>query len=496
MNREETIKFYEECRALGEKEGREKWNAWANKMLEERKRLEESGEWEGEVKKEWEKKASVDFGGHSFKEGVDFTSFIFPSNSMFNNASFSSLVYFSGAEFYDRADFRGVTFDSVIFGHVTFHNHADFSYSRFKKSANFGWTKFLRQALFIEVVFYKDAGFPIVQFFWPCHFQRAEFRGSAFFRARFYEGADFRDAKFLEKANFRWSQFSVNYTKKDKEKKFRQPEQAVFFDNAFFEKHADFKNVVFNFEAKFYAINSKAGFALSEAEFSVAPDFTEASFLEATELDRIIIHDNVRHVIPSSIELRNKLNDEGEIEDNLTARYRALKRMAIQAHDHKKEQDFFAAELKSMRGTEHNPPFKSGWVWYLMGYAYQGICDFGRSPLRVIEWMYIQCFVFTQLYGLSAKNPLQCMSGDGNIVYSALSLSVGNTIFPFGNHSDKSNEYLACLYDAIPQYGKKGGRFVPDISDWYAVISAFQTLFAVLLILLLLLSVRAHFRVK
>ncbi|GAA6211177.1 hypothetical protein NBRC116602_09170 [Hyphomicrobiales bacterium 4NK60-0047b] len=90
MNREETLALYE----LAQKEGVESWNTWANEMLEEKKRLEQAGEWEAtknlldgldpanEVTKIWLKKAEANFSSkgapHTFEQDANFSNFIFP----------------------------------------------------------------------------------------------------------------------------------------------------------------------------------------------------------------------------------------------------------------------------------------------------------------------------------------------------------------------------------------------------------------------------------
>ncbi len=411
MDREETVKFYEEClkkERLGNQKSHMHWNKWANDMLTERKQLEESGGWEAK-REDWEKRARADFSGYKFKRHLNFSKFVFPGIAFFHEVTFSGMALFSGATFSGTA----------FFDNATFSGGAEFSGATFSDTA---W---------------------------------------------FYEATFSGGAKFC---------------------------------NVVFEGNALFSNTLFE-DADFFCINSKAGFELSGAEFAVAPSFIQAHFLEAPGLDGVVIPEDV----PCSPSLRGAKGDEAiqseadsgllrSARNDITARYRALKRMAIQAHDHERERNFFAAELKSMRGTEHQPPFGKNWGWWVAGHIYESLSDFGRSPRRVLEWMFGQWFVFTQLFGLAAKDPVSCALGDGNVVYPALSLSAGNTLFPFMSHSDKAKEYLFCLFDG--QHEGEHGRWVPAMTDWYAFLSTTQSLFSLLLIFLLLLSIRAHFRVK
>lgn len=43
------------------------------------------------------------------------------------------------------------------------------------------------------------------------------------------------------------------------------------------------------------------------------------------------------------------------INTDAAARWRALKRIAVQAHDHERELDFLAEEIKSLRGVRDWP---------------------------------------------------------------------------------------------------------------------------------------------
>ncbi len=82
---------------------------------------------------------------------------------------------------------------------------------------------------------------------------------------------------------------------------------------------------------------------------------------------------------------------------NIPARWRALKRLAIQGHDTERELEFHARELRSQRFTEDWPlplAFWRGRAWaglfrFWFGYFYQWFSDFGRSLARplIASWV-------------------------------------------------------------------------------------------------------------
>ena len=76
------------------------------------------------------------------------------------------------------------------------------------------------------------------------------------------------------------------------------------------------------------------------------------------------------------------------------ARWRALKRLAVQGHDHAQAQHFFAEEVLARRWVTDRP-------WhgrYCFGMLYQILSDFGRSPLRPLAWLVTELFIFTGVY--------------------------------------------------------------------------------------------------
>ncbi|MGO9483794.1 MAG: hypothetical protein ACLPX9_04285, partial [Rhodomicrobium sp.] len=152
---------------------------------------------------------------------------------------------------------------------------------------------------------------------------------------------------------------------------------------------------------------------MAGAVFEVVPDFIQAHFEEAPRLDNL----SVGRKLPRPKELdedeRKALNApqrwyrrrleknqhyrrvaEAIATDsdlrNVPARWRALKRLAIQGHDTERELEFHSRELRSQRFTEDWPApaaFWRGKAWggafrFWSGYFYEWFSDFGRSLAR------------------------------------------------------------------------------------------------------------------
>ena len=89
----------------------------------------------------------------------------------------------------------------------------------------------------------------------------------------------------------------------------------------------------------------------------------------------------------------------------------------------------------------------------------------------------------------------ECLSEEGSRFWAAGEVSLGRALFPFGNVMESTSHLPACLYGIAKEFGYNA-RMFPIVPDWFPVVSLMQSLFLLLLIFLLLLSIRNHFRVK
>lgn len=406
MNKEETLALWAQ--------GKDAWNAWAQRMLDQRAEMEKAhgpGRPTSESMSDWIAKAAADFSAQEFGEDMNFDSFVFPGQANFNKTVFRKEARFGGGTFKQNAEFSQTIFSGDVWFHGrTFNGHARFEACRFG-----GYTSF-------------------------------------------------REAVFLQ---------HVNLT----------------------------------------AAKVEGPFSLEEARFDEVPDFTQAHFAEAPRLDNVRVH-------------------RGKGDADLSARYRALKRLAIDAHDHAREQEYFAGELKALRGhPDRCWPNPLNWfrrdeggrrkrAWpggarYWFGLLYQVFSDFGRSIGLPLIWLAATAFIsawaylglhFARIagdgraYGLSSIEwigcwivsfvaasppPLSCVHGSFGEPWSAARLlSLAKTL-PYAGAvpAEKLTEVFSCLY----------GKSIPSC---VVVIGIVQLLLSLLLLFLFLLAVRNHFRIR
>jgi len=268
----------------------------------------------------------------------------------------------------------------------------------------------------------------------------------------------------------------------------------------------------------FQAARGNSVFSLAGVTFLALPDFSGAKFEEAPRLDNL----NIEPRRFAQIILRNFV-PQFKGDANRSARWRALKRLAVQGHDHVREQDFFKGEITEKRYVEHK-------LWqaeYWFGLVYEVLSDFGRSigrPLFVLAVCVVgfACFYAGEAPKLIAQPfagfelgqeriaalvtgseavPMACEAGPDDPWRAALGLSLRNTE-PFAGvgSSDKLKQNYACLYGIYTDEALKPGRlprsFTPKIPDAVAFVSVVQIALSRALLFLLLLAVRNHFRIK
>ena len=424
MNRKESLELFEQ--------GENAWNTWANDLLAEKNVLKLADIWMGGDKSQWNdetrswhKKAKADFSLHVFESDADFRNFQFPGEVSFQTAEFQRYAKFESAVFIYDANFRTVTFSkSCKFGNSTFTKLADFFEAEFKNHADFS-----------NVMFLNDGDFDSTKFDGGAHFESAEFEGRASFQAatffretsftytKFKNWASYMDAKFWGLTVFHNSEF----------------EGGAMFLQCSFKSGVSFGGSSFKKFAIFRAVSGKGLFSVSNVKFISLPDFTEAHFEEAPLFD--------------DVELKPECFEKSQAHEtklNLPSHWGALKRLAIQAHDHERELQFFKGEIIARRGTEDNWTYARFWF----GWLYQILSDFGRSMGRPLFWLGISLMLFAAIYAcqspadwyqpLIKPSPVQTGSSASRIV--ALGVSVINAFpFPAISSSDLLNQFYACL---------------------------------------------------
>lgn len=509
MNSQESIALF--------KEGREAWNSWVKKILDERASLEADGTWVedgnesscNDATRAWRAAAAADFSKYRFQHLADFSGLNFPGNAEFTEATFTGNAGFSGATFSGNAGFSGATFSSdAEFAGATFSGGAEFTEATFSGGAKFTEATFSRNADFTGATFSYDAWFAKTTFRGLAFFIRASFEGRAYFNdATFKHAARFEKASFAKTAWFDRVTFTISpFFNEATFADYTTFDRAIFlggawFQQAVFEGRATFNDTSFKGATSFSAIDAKSAFSLARATFLAVPDFIQAHFGEAPRLDNCHIRPQRQPLTLTSA--KKSIKDRFTGDPNRAARWRALKRLAIQGHDHAREQAFFKGELKARRCTEDK--LRHGAFW--SGLFYQGFSDFGRSIWLPFIWWCFSVLVFTGLYlaqhpTIGQKGlPLKCVAGPGVPWLAALTLSIQKGLLVSGVvPQSKLNQIYACLYgihtaDAT-QTSQLPGSFSPVIPDCVTVLGFVQYPLSAVLIFLFLLAIRNHFRIK
>ncbi|WP_177191632.1 pentapeptide repeat-containing protein [Nitrosospira sp. Nsp14] len=430
---------------------------------------------------------SVTFGGVS-----DFSQTLFEDATSFLRARFVQAI-FAGAEFKQLSWFIGAVFEyNASFFNTRFHQAVAFQHSKFESGASFTGSQ-IADAEFFDCKFGDRSDFTHIQ----CgliSFERTKFASDvAFHGSSFKKDAKFRDALFSGDASFAKARF----------------EQDVVFNSALFKRLVEFDDVKFggmsNFsqatfdgstsfnkatfcrDVAFVGIRAQSLFALSQVTFHLPPDFRQAHFSEAPSFDES--------------QFCVSVSREPTIE--FPARWRALKRLAIQAHDHERELEFFAQEIKSLRNVEdfqfpiwnnysRGKPLWPGGVRYWMGLLYEQTSDFGRSvlgPLVGLVLLMIACTCFYFSYQFNIEGIQQDRGGSCTQIFAAMFLAVHNGLVVTGlGRSNKLEQSYSCLYGGTPS--------MPNMPDVIVLVGIFQTLLSAVLIFLLLLAIRNKFRIK
>ena len=368
-------------------------------------------------------------------------------------------VTFVNHKFENSADFRDFIFpDAALFYGATFKQEAEFSGAKFYGVASFDKVNFKFSAGFSEVVFKDAARFAEVRF--------EDDDGTG-------PNADFRQATF---EGFAWFWGTI----------FGGGSQ---FWGAVFQSHAEFCCTIHRVAANFLAVQGKSAFMMEGARFYEVPDFTQATFVEAPRLDDIEIN---RGIPPMSL-VAVKVFFKGSLER--AARWRALKRLAVQGQDHALVQQFFAEELLARRWVADKP--WHGRYWF--GLAYQVLSNFGRSLFIPLAWLGVALLIFTGCY-YGLRHDAEALPDGGAVPPTCASV---NTVEPlvaaFGLSLHRSLAGLSSLGERLPDFHVSlyrvcdGSSVVPNAVSFLGVV---QTVTSAGLIFLFLLALRNCFRMR
>jgi hypothetical protein len=392
----------------------------------------------------------------------------FDTSASFTQLLFAGAAQFEGASFSGDAEFRDTTFSAeTTFKEASFAGMAGFRNATFDSTTRFSDATFNATVGFWEAAFNREV-----------RFNRATFRGRAFFR----------DVRFNAAASFTQSRF----------------EGPATFARALFRQKADFEGM-----------DSSAAFTLADASFHQVPSFIGATFKGILRLD------NVR---------TPRYRWLGYTPDkDARARFRELRRRAVEAQDRGRELEFFAQEFRTGRfHSKRFPPWLPK-VWHLgfwLGLAFEGFSNFGRSLWRPLLWWLALAALFAVFFldehedmrkaradlgavrstlgaytvttiGAWAKPPACRVEGrepfaSTDAVTEAIQLSMRNAlVFDIGR-ADSARRTYGCLFGLE----KDGDQHYLRVSARVSSASTLQALASGLLIFLFLLAVRNLLRLK
>ncbi len=316
------------------------------------------------------------------------------------------------------------------------------------------------------------------------------------------------------------------------------------FTQANFKWYTRFQDTRFKRLAVFTAAKSESAFSLAGAVFDDVPEFEQMHFTEAPRLDALTIQPGRFARLRASYNNTKRARILGAVPlwfgewvlENIVGRsaevprWRSLRGLAVAAHDHGKEQEFFRRELKARRFTSE--------PWYqtlLFSFPYQILSDLGNSLLRPVFFLLAALVLFSACYlhlahrdapgyregielvladgvphllwGAEPDRALRCAPYTvhpygrwgqqeevlpGDPVSSALALSARNSlVFAAGVLGEKNREIQACLYGLQTI----GNREEPAIPTRVALLGAVQIVVSLILLFLFGLALRNHFRI-
>ncbi len=125
----------------------------------------------------------------------------------------------------------------------------------------------------------------------------------------------------------------------------------------------------------------------------------------------------------------------------------------------------------------------------------------GRHPVLAEQSSSGFAWALWRLTGAGGEVPLACVAGPGEPWVAAMTLSIHKGLLFLGLVPiDKLNRIHACLYGihptGAPQPSQLPASFSPVIPDGVTALSFLQHPLSAVLIFLILLAIRNHFRIK
>lgn len=393
-------------------------------------------------------------------------------------------IFFDGNVIFHRADFGNgdVNFDNVNFGDKSI----DFSSAQFGNgNVDFGGAQFGKGGVkFQEASFgkgnvnFSGANFGKgIPYFYDVDFGEGEIS----FSETIYKGgqAIFQESQ-LAKGDFFFS------TKNRMETNF-------YFDGMVIDGNFHFGGD-FTGEVTLERLRvAGAASFFNPNKFKKVPSFKYAKFERPPNVSNMEIpkpaleklNDNIRNPIGKTLFWRFKCTKD--IED--VEKYRKLKAMAIAAHDHEKDGEFFSYEMRAKRGWE-----TKDFLGLLFNSFYCAFSDYGQSIVQPAKWMWRSFYICATLYLILILGYIDEFIELFYAPLFALFLSAYNVLPVFGGvlySPFVPEEYEPWLLDQLNLLPKKG-----PIVDLVVFIGTAQSIFGIILLFFFLLGFRNKFRLK
>ncbi len=342
----------------------------------------------------------AEFRGAVFNGNAEFHKAQLEGSARFDEAIFVAEGSFPGANFGGTSSFNRARFSGgARFTESQFSGEARFSESTFAAPGVFQSAQFLGASSFRLTKFTAESDFGAAQFSGPTAFDKAEFGALAnFSKAAFAGGSSFQDARFMAQADFSEAHFARETSMTN-----ANFSGDARFTQAHFAGPAVFAGTQFSKDATFNSVSTQAAFVLAEARFRNPPSFSEAGFQDDPDLEDITVSEPLR---------RWRQWKSADYADprpwflfamkvaqtpQAAARYRRLRRLALDARDHARAHEFFAQEMRCRRFW-HDKPFGRGFKAFWLGLLYSGVSNFGRSISRPLLLWLISVFGFGLAY--------------------------------------------------------------------------------------------------
>lgn len=380
----------------------------------------------------------------------------------------------------DKASFDNATLGSATFVGATFQGPVSFHELKSEGAIDFDDAVFHGYAVFTGATFSQRASFKNASFKVEASFYLANFLDSALFNRAIFEGATpFDEAKFSKRASFVGATFKTYVEFKD----------CVFLDHtdfrdASFSSHVGFARSIFAKAAIFSVIDSQtaklpdsswAGAVFKDAvsfenrEFSTKGDFSGAEFNKAPNFHGCAFHEAMVFPIESAFRERGG--------DDAAKAYRTL-RLAMEKLSARIEVgQFFALEQDALRNT----PGRLRRNEWLMSWAYAKLSDYGRNALKPLIALIVALFLCAGIYAcvVSPEVSLEAKV-DHDLLWRSLVFSIQQVAQPFWVWRQPTETILVNTSGSTPLY--------------VALIATIQSVFALVLISLSLLSIRWRFK--